>query len=176
MTETKRYKIKKAIRLFVFITGILFVIASWFIENAKEHTVIVNFLVPGYIPAKEAFVQLDQNEQVTVPVTSKEGRALLSFWPKEIPDTPDDLPLKSIGRTGVVSLLSGKGGTFYGLRLRVGDDESRFIAGLEWRNTDAQELLEQTLGERIFHWKIAMFFIGISVSFITGLIEFFRKK
>jgi len=166
-----RWPTSKSIRFSFFVTGILLMILSWFLNNALDLKPVLNIVAPEYVVLKGIFEQLDKDEKVKVPIGDHGAQILLRWWNPRPPDA-DIETVTFIGRsTGVFNINTGR--HRYELRLLTGSDGSMFLASYIWQDYEAKDLMQKYLSAELFKCKAWLFFIGILTSIVSGAWQFF---
>lgn len=159
----------RRLRFSLLIIGLLIAVLGWFGDRAANFSFLLKVIAPDYVDGINALDILAENNKRAIIPKHPGFLVLLSRWP--------DRPL-----TGSVAYIS-RSVAYMEFGPRVKNDFQLILRDAQqneikpiWSEASARRLLKNELDKKLFIIGPVIFFIGISVSFISGLLEFLIKR
>ena len=153
----------------LFVLGLAIAILGWFFDRAANFNFVLKKLAPDYVHGIDALDILAGNNKMALTSEHPGFIVLLSHWP----DKPLGSSVAFISRSVAFTQFGPRVKNDFQLILR--DNKQNEIIP-RWSEAEARIMLENELNRKLFISGTIIFFIGIILSFLSGLFEFLKDK
>ncbi len=157
----------QAILLVLSVIGIALSIIGWFVERAFTLPWLLRYLAPNCQIGLAALDTMRANPQCRIERTAPAFDAIVAHWPR-FPDSPT---VKAIGRTVAFIEFGSQVTNEIGLTLL--DEQLKRIEGHDWTFSQATEALTAPTKRRFHFVGTTVFFLGIGLTLVSAIIQFF---
>jgi uncharacterized BrkB/YihY/UPF0761 family membrane protein len=153
----------------LFALGLLIAVFGWFFDRAANFSFLLKRIAPDYVHGINALGILAYNNKRALTSRHRGFIVLLSRWP----DHPLISSVAFIGRSVAYMEFGPRVKNDFQLILR---DAQQNEINPSWSEANARNSLENELNRKLFTIGTIIFFTGISVSFVSGLLEFLKNR
>lgn len=157
---------KKRILFALFIVGLVLTVTGWFFDQASHFPLVLETIAPDAASVVGALDAISEDAGLGIMPEHPSFDVLLKHWP----DFPDNVSVARIGRS-VAYTLYGGGQVENDFDL-FAYDAARNRVGPSWRQSVARRLFQEEIDRKLFRNGSIIFWGGIIISAITGLLGF----
>jgi len=153
----------------LFIIGVILAILGWFFDRLSYFPWLMRKISPDYVNGIDALDVLAADDKRDLTPSHLGFNAILERWP-------------GLNRKSSITLI-GRSVAYLGFGSRVtGDfqliayDKDRSEVMPIWKHSSARSLFVGEQNERLFWIGTVVFFSGLGIAFVSGLLEFLTIK
>lgn len=152
----------------LFLFGIFLSIVGWFLDKAHRFTWLMKLISRDAVNGLIALNALAQNTNIAVTPEHPGFNVILNHWP----NLTDRDSVKLIGRGPAYTCYGAQVTTGFAL---VAEDENRNMIEPAWEEPSARTLFHKKLDLILFRLGAVIFFLGIGVALVSGILGFLKK-
>ncbi len=149
--------------------GLLIAIVGWFFDNLSRYPWLLEKISPHYYYGTDALNILKVDQKRVIIKEHNGFNVLLNRWPK----LDDKSGVEYVARTAAYIEFGSV--TKNEIQIMVLDDKGK-EKGPRWTISSAENILLEEHRAKTFCFSGIIFFGGILLTFVSGLVEFLRNK
>lgn len=152
----------------VFSVGIALAILGWFLDRISHFDWLMRLLAPQFFHGTKAIDELTSSASKRILPANPGFCVILQLWPSLLSHTS----VATIGRSTAYLDIGSDELAVSDFDLVAYDASGKEIPS-RWTAKTVRDIFTKELEKRFFWFSGAIFFLGIAISLVTGLIEFF---
>ncbi len=159
----------KWLLLGLFVAGMTLAVIGWFFDRATKFNFLLNIISSDYVYGINALDVLAENDKRGFGLNHPGFTVLLQRWP----EYPKERSVVFIRRSIAYMAFGARVKNDFDLILL---DANKNEIKPRWSEAEARNLLGDELNRKLFRLGTIVFFVGIAISFTSGLLQFLKGK